>query len=121
MLIATLNHNLPDLTDNLVNQLQRDAYFSKCELMVLDNGSAETLAQSTTHRLEQNVFYGGGFNVVLDYFLNETQHEWLYFLNNDLIFHGPTFLKTSIDNAIDSKADVYYGTSLSSLVYVVVL
>ena len=51
MLIATLNHNLPDLTDNLVNQLQQDAYFSKCELMVLDNGSVETLAQSTTHRL----------------------------------------------------------------------
>jgi len=107
MLVATLNHNLPDLTDNLVNQLRRDAYFSKCELMVLDNGSAETLAQTTTHRLEQNVFFGGGFNVVLDYFLNETEHEWLYFLNNDLIFHGPSFLKTSIDNAIASNADVY--------------
>jgi glycosyltransferase involved in cell wall biosynthesis len=107
MLIATLNHNLPELTDNLVNQLQRDTYFTKCELMVIDNGSSENLAQSTTHRLEQNVFFGGGFNVVLDYFLNETQHEWLYFLNKDLIFHGPAFLKTSIDNAIANNADVY--------------
>lgn len=107
MLIATLNHNLPDLTDNLVTQLKRDPYFDRCELMVLDNGSSEPLAQSTTHRLEENVFFGGGFNVVLDYFLNETTHEWLYFLNNDLIFHGPSFLKTSIENAEASLADVY--------------
>jgi GT2 family glycosyltransferase len=107
MLIATLNHNLPDLTDNLVEQLKRDSYFNQCELMVLDNGSKESLAKSTTHRVEQNVFFGGGFNIVLDYFLNNTDHEWLYFLNNDLIFHGPSFLKTSIENAKASNADVY--------------
>jgi GT2 family glycosyltransferase len=107
MLIATLNHNLPDLTDNLVEQLKRDSYFNKCELMVLDNGSKESLAKSTTHQVDQNVFFGGGFNIVLDYFLNNTDHEWLYFLNNDLIFHGPSFLSTSIENAIKSGADVY--------------
>ena len=107
MLIATLNHNLPTLTDNLVEQLKRDPYFEKCELMVLDNGSKESLAKSTTHRLEQNVFFGGGFNVALDYFLNETKHEWLYFLNNDLIFHGPSFLTTSIETATATLADVY--------------
>jgi GT2 family glycosyltransferase len=107
MLIATLNHNLPDLTDNLVEQLKRDSYFNQCELMVLDNGSTESLAKSTTHRVEQNVFFGGGFNIVLDYFLNNTDHEWLYFLNNDLIFHGPSFIKTSIENAESSRADVY--------------
>ncbi len=66
MLIATLNHNLPEWTDNLVNQLKRDPYFAECELMVVDNGSSEPLAQSTTHHLDQNVFFGGGFNVVLD-------------------------------------------------------
>ena len=107
MLIATLNHNLPDLTDNLVHQLKRDTYFTSCELMVVDNGSSETMAKSTTHQLEQNIYFGGGFNVVLDYFLKETTHEWLYFLNNDLIFHGPSFLTTSIANAIASNADVY--------------
>jgi len=106
MLIATLNHNLPDLTDNLVTQLKRDRYFSECELMVLDNGSNESLAKSTTHQVEQNVFFGGGFNVVLNYFLNNTEHEWLYFLNNDLIFHGPSFLRTTIENATTSFADV---------------
>ncbi len=107
MLTATLNHNLPDLTDNLVNQLKRDPMFNECELMVVDNGSKEPLAKHTTHQLEDNVFFGGGFNVVLDYFLNETDHEYLYFLNNDLIFHGPSFLTTSLKEAKDSDAAVY--------------
>jgi GT2 family glycosyltransferase len=106
MLISTLNHNLPDLTDNLVNQLKRDPFFEKCELVVVDNGSKEELAKSTTHRLEENVFFGGGFNVVLDYFLT-TDHEYLYFLNNDLIFHGPSFLTTSYNEAKQSDATVY--------------
>jgi GT2 family glycosyltransferase len=107
MLIATLNLNLPDLTDNLVDQLKRDPMYNQCELMVVDNGSKETLAKSTTHRLEENIFFGGGFNVVLDYFLNETNHEYLYFLNNDLIFHGPSFLTTSLRESKQSNAAVY--------------
>ena len=57
MLIATLNHNLPQWTDNLVNQLQRDPLFKECELIVIDNGSSEPLASSTTHQLEQNIFF----------------------------------------------------------------
>jgi len=108
MLIATLNHNLPHLTDNLVNQLKRDVMFEECELMVVDNGSTEdNIAQSTTHRLDDNIFFGGGFNVVLDYFLNETDYDYLYFLNNDLIFHGPSFLRTSYNEAVVSDAAVY--------------
>jgi len=106
MLIATLNHNLPLWTDNLVNQLKRDSLFADCELIVLDNGSSEPLAKSTTHQLEENVFFGGGFNVVLDYFLT-TDHEYLYFLNNDLVFHGPSFLTTSLKEAKQSEAAVY--------------
>jgi glycosyltransferase involved in cell wall biosynthesis len=106
MLIATLNHNLPQWTDNLVNQLKRDPLFSQCELMVVDNGSKESLAQSTTHQLEENIFFGGGFNVVLDYFLS-TDHDYLYFLNNDLVFHGPSFLTTSLREAKESDAAVY--------------
>ena len=106
MLIATLNHNLPQWTDNLVNQLQRDPLFKQSELIVVDNGSKEPLAKSTTHQLEENVFFGGGFNVVLEYFLT-TNHEYLYFLNNDLVFHGPSFLTTSIREAKATDAAVY--------------
>lgn len=115
MLIATLNHNLPDLTDNLVEQLKKDPLFTSCELMVVDNGSIESMAKSTTHRLEQNVYFGGGFNVVLDYFLT-TDHEYLYFLNNDLIFHGPSFLTTSLREARDSNAGVYSPSVINASV-----
>lgn len=113
MLIATLNHNLPQWTDNLINQLRRDAFFEKCELMVVDNGSSEKIANSTTHKLEENIFFGGGFNVVLDYFLN-TDHDYLYFLNNDLVFHGPSFLSTSLREAIESDAAVYSPTIINA-------
>jgi GT2 family glycosyltransferase len=113
MLIATLNHNLPQWTDNLVNQLRRDPLFSDCELMVLDNGSSEPLAKFTTHILEQIVFFGGGFNVVLEYFLS-TNHEYLYFLNNDLVFHGPAFLTTSLREAKQSDAAVYSPTVINA-------
>jgi len=106
MLIATLNHNLPDLTDNLVSQLKKDPLFQNSELIVIDNGSKDAQAKSTTHRLEQNVFFGGGFNVVLDYFLS-TDHDYLYFLNNDLVFHGPAFLSQSLKEAKESNAAIY--------------
>ena len=106
MLIATLNHNLPDLTDNLVDQLKRDSFFNNCELIVVDNGSTEPKAKSTTHSIETNIFFGGGFNIVLEYFLS-TDHDYLYFLNNDLIFHGPSFLTTSYNEARVSEAAVY--------------
>lgn len=115
MLIATLNHNLPQWTDNLVNQLKRDPFFEKCELMVVDNGSSENLANSTTHKLDENIFFGGGFNVVLDYFLT-TQHDYLYFLNNDLVFHGLKFLQTSYNEATAYDAAVYSPTIINASV-----
>ena len=113
MLIATLNHNLPQWTDNLVNQLKQDPLFSECELMVVDNGSKESLAKSTTHQLEENIFFGGGFNVVLDYFLS-TDHDYLYFLNNDLVFHGNSFLSQSLSEAKQSNASVYSPTIINA-------
>jgi hypothetical protein len=113
MIIATLNHNLPDLTDNLVRQLQRDPLFDKCELMVIDNGSNENIAKSTTHVVEENVLFGGGFNVAIEYFLS-TDHDYLYFLNNDLIFHGPRFISQSLQEAKDSDASVYSPTVINA-------
>jgi GT2 family glycosyltransferase len=106
MLVVTLNHNLPDWTDNIVNQLSRDPLFKECELMVIDNGSSEPLAKSTTHQLDQNIFFGGGLNAALEYFLS-TDHEYMYFLNNDLVFHGPRFLTQSLKEAKESNASIY--------------
>jgi hypothetical protein len=113
MIVATLNHNLPDLTDNLVRQLQQDPLFNQCELMVIDNGSKENLAKSTTHVLEENVFFGGGFNAAIEYFLS-TDHDYLYFLNNDLIFHGPRFLSQSLQEAKETNASVYSPTVINA-------
>ena len=56
MLVATLNYNQPELTDNLVEQLKRDSTFYQHELMVVDNGSTKEMAKNTTHRLEENVY-----------------------------------------------------------------
>lgn len=88
MLLVTVNYNQPELTDNLVNQLKRDATFSEHELIVIDNGSTKSLPESTTHSLAQNYYFGGALNIALDYFLN-TSHEYMWFLSNDLLFHGP--------------------------------
>ena len=115
MIVATLNHNLPDLTDNLVNQLKRDPLFNQCELIVIDNGSSEPLAKSTTHRLDENIFFGGGINVAIDYFLS-TDHDYLYFLNNDLVFHGPSFLTTSVKEAKEADAAVYSPSIINASV-----
>lgn len=113
MLIATLNHNLPQWTDNLVRQLKRDSLFKECELMVIDNGSTEPLAQTTTHRLDSNIYFGGGLNAAVDYFLT-TDHEYLYFLNNDLVFHGVSFLTTSYEEAKKSNASIYSPTIINA-------
>ena len=92
MLLATLNYNQPELTDNLVEQLKRDITFNQHELMVVDNGSNKPLATSTTHKLPENLFFGGGLNVVLDYFLS-SDHDHFVLFNNDLIFHGPRLIE----------------------------
>ena len=107
MLLATLNYNLPDLTDNLVEQLNRDPLSDICELMVIDNGSTiERKSVYTTHTVPENVFFGGGLNLIFDYFL-QTDHDYVYVLNNDLIFHGNRFLTTSLNEATKADAGVY--------------
>lgn len=106
MLLATLNYNQPELTDNLVSQLKRDTSFSAHELMVVDNGSTKELATSTTHRLEENTFFGGGLNVILDYFLS-TEHKYFVLFNNDLIFHGPNLLRNMLAEVEEGGFDLY--------------
>ena len=104
MLVAILNHNLPDLTDNLVNWIKKDP--SVNELMVIDNGSTmESPAKSTTHSLNENIFFGGGVNVIFDAFL-QTDHEYLYILNNDLLVHN-NFITKSLRAAKQNDIAMY--------------
>lgn len=106
MLVATLNYNQPELTDNLVEQLKRDSTFYQHELMVVDNGSTKEMAKNTTHRLEENVYFGGGLNVVMEYFLT-TDHEYFVLFNNDLIFHGPRLLENILKEVKEGQYDMY--------------
>ena len=51
ILVSTLNHNLPGMTDNLVGQVKQSA-FTDYELLVVDNGSEqENISQFTNLRL----------------------------------------------------------------------
>jgi GT2 family glycosyltransferase len=106
MLLATLNYNQPELTDNLVTQLKRDNTFSQHELMVVDNGSTKELAKSTTHKLPENIFFGGGLNVIMDYFLS-TNHDYFILFNNDLVFHGPRLIENMLNEIQEHNLDLY--------------
>lgn len=113
MLLATLNYNQPELTDNLVGQLKRDTTFDEHELMVLDNGSTTDLAKSTTHRLETNIFFGGGLNVIMEYFLS-TSHSHFVLFNNDLIFHGPRLIQNMLGEIKEHSLDLYSPSIVNS-------
>ena len=106
MLLATLNYNQPELTDNLVKQLKRDITFNQHELMIVDNGSTQPLATTTTHQLPENLFFGGGLNVILDYFLN-SNHDHFVLFNNDLIFHGPRLIENMLKEINENDIDLY--------------
>jgi len=102
VLIATMNVNLPELTDNLIQQVTKDKSV-EVEVMVLENGATEKSSYST-HSTDKNYFFGGGLNLIFDYYLNSTNHDWLMVLNNDLIIHGEKFLSTMLEEA--EKNDV---------------
>lgn len=89
-----LNHNLPDYTDVLyesLNPYKRD----DCDLFVIDNGSPKKgVSKYTTLHLEQNVYFGGGFNAAMYYTLMNPQYDSMLFLNNDLVIHPYNFVKT---------------------------
>jgi hypothetical protein len=97
ILIATMNVNQPELTNNLVEQVSRDKRVD-FEIMVLENGATERSSYST-HISETNYFFGGGLNLIFDYYLNETKHDWLMVLNNDLLIHGANFLSVMLSEA----------------------
>lgn len=97
VLVATMNVNQPVLTNNLVEQIQRTVGVDY-EMMVLENGATEK-SNYSTHISQKNYFFGGGLNLIFDYFLNETTHDWLFVMNNDLIFNGKNLLSVMVNEA----------------------
>lgn len=89
-----LNHNLPIDTDELYNSLkpyERDDY----DLMVFDNGSPPNgRAVNTTHVMDKNLYFGGGFNAAMKHVIDNEKYDSLLFLNNDLIIYPYNFVSS---------------------------
>ena len=93
-LVAILHYNTPSYTDTLYELLkpyEREDY----DLIVIDNGS--DLGKSSkyaTFRLEENVYFGGGLDVTMNYFIENKQYDSMMLLNSDLIIHGHNFVRS---------------------------
>ena len=98
--VFILNHNLPKETDVLYSALEpfqgRDY-----DLFVLDNGSAEKgMAKNTTHRLKENLFWGGALNWAFRFIIENRKYDSLLFLNNDLSLNGADFVRRLRDELL---------------------
>lgn len=93
-LAIILNHNLPEFTDPLFEELNRyrsDDY----DLEVIDNGSQEAyVSKYTTIRYDQNFFWGGALNKAFEMVHQNSKYDSLLFLNNDLEVNGKIFVKS---------------------------
>jgi len=93
-LVAILHYNTIHYTDNLYEMLkpyEHDDY----DLIVIDNGSdVGKSSKYTTYRVEENVCYGGGLDMSIQLFLENTDYDSFVLLNSDLIIHGYNFIKT---------------------------
>ena len=100
-----LNHNLPDYTDMLYESLkpyERTDY----DLFVIDNGSGkEGKSKHTSFELEENVYFGGGFNAAMQYTLENKEYDSMMFLNNDLTVHPYNFVKALREEMLEDVFD----------------
>lgn len=92
-LVAILHYNSIQYTDTLYEILkpyESDIY----DLEVIDNGSdLDKTSKYTTLRLDENLYYGGGLDVTMQYFLENMQYDSMLLLNSDLIVHGYNFVQ----------------------------
>ena len=71
-LVVILNHNLPVDTDELYEALHLFKSDSH-DIFVIDNGcNKEGKSKNVTHTLDQNVYFGGGINVMFQYIIDNT-------------------------------------------------
>lgn len=104
-LVAILHYNTCHYTDNLYEFLkpyEKNDY----DLIVIDNGSDEG-KKSKYSFLEtgENLYYGGGLDVSLQYFIENKQYDSFVLLNSDIILHGYNFIK-SLKESLFSEDDL---------------
>jgi GT2 family glycosyltransferase len=93
-LVAILHYNSFNFTDTLYEMLKpyEDEDY---DLIVIDNGSDENkTSKYSTFRIKENVYYGGGLDVTMNYFIENKQYDSMILLNSDLIIHGYNFIKS---------------------------
>jgi hypothetical protein len=93
-LVAILHYNSIQYTDTLYEMIkpyEKNDY----DLIVIDNGSDEDkVSKYTNFKLEKNIYYGGGLDVTMQYFIENTEYDSMILLNSDLIINGYNFIKS---------------------------
>lgn len=92
-LIVILHYNTVEYTDTIYNILkpyENDDY----DLLVFDNGSdPDKISKYTTHKIEENCYFGGGYDLVMNYMLEHTEYDSMMMMSSDIICHGKGFIK----------------------------
>jgi len=112
---TTLNYNQPELTDNIYNQLSKPHQKCNIDIEILDNGSTKEKAKSTTLSLSENLFFGGGVDVLLKKFL-ESDNEYFAVINNDILFHGDRFFDSLIDEMVEHDLSLHSPSVINSTI-----
>lgn len=104
-LVAILHYNSVQYTDVLY-EILKPFEGEDYDLDVIDNGSdPDKVSKYTTLTLEKNVYYGGGLDATMAYFLDNPQYDSMMLLNSDLILHGYNFVK-SLRQELFSQEDI---------------
>jgi len=93
-LVVILHYNTTEYTDTIYELLkpyEKDDY----DLLVFDNASDEGRSSKyTTHRLESNCYFGGGYDTVMQYMIDHPEYDSMMMMSSDIICHGRSFIKT---------------------------
>jgi GT2 family glycosyltransferase len=93
-LAIILNHNLPEHTNFLYNELKKHQTESY-DVLIFDNASSYEGQPDVVHlQTLENCYFGGAMNLVFDFILENEEYDSLLFLSNDIILHGYNFVDT---------------------------
>lgn len=84
-----LSYNLPEATDELVENMKKMISKPPYDLVVFDNGSdPDKISKYTTHRIEKNKRLVGGFNECFK-IAKDNKSDYVWTLVNDIYFKTP--------------------------------
>jgi GT2 family glycosyltransferase len=93
-LVTILNHNLPEYTNFLYDELKKHQT-NNYDVFVFDNASSPEGKAKVTHlATDENCYFGGAMNLMFDYILENKEYDSLLFLSNDVLLHGYNFVDT---------------------------